>query len=142
MILEAIISLVISLIIFFIAYKIGVRIGQNQKESEWQGNMIRIKRGVAERQRAGIKGRMTETFAPFLEGFTGRASESKFLGDPIDYIVFDGLEERKITGIKFVEIKTGTSGMNDVQKQIKNLINNYPEKIKFEEIRLNVLDKK
>jgi len=73
-----------------------------------------------------------EVFAPFLEGFPYKASECKFLGDPIDYIVFEGLDERDIKAIHFVEVKSGKSKLNDVQKQIKNLLNDInSDKVSF-----------
>ena len=79
-----------------------------------------------------LKGKVSEVFAPFLEGFPYKASECKFLGDPIDYIVFEGLDERDIKAIHFVEVKSGKSKLNDVQKQIKNLLNDInSDKVSF-----------
>jgi predicted Holliday junction resolvase-like endonuclease len=89
---------------------------------DWQKKILCLRKDIANQQRAGIKGRVTETFAPFLEGFPFKASECKFLGDPIDYVVFRGLDERDIKGVHFVEVKEGSSKLSKHQKQIKDLI--------------------
>jgi|SRR3989344_6936077 len=114
--------IVFLLILIWIMYKIGINKGKSEKEIEWQSNLIRLRREIADKQRVNIKGRVGETFAPFLEGFPFKASESKFIGDPIDYLVFEGLDERNIKAIHLVEVKTDKSQLNKVQKQIKNII--------------------
>ncbi len=131
------IILIIGIIIlgFFVwlAYKIGKQKGSYEKEIEWQSQMNKIRSDIAERQRVNIKGRVSEVFAPFLQGFPYKASECKFLGDPVDYVVFEGLDEREIKAIHLVEVKSGNSKLNDVQKQIKNLLNDInSDKISFE----------
>jgi len=40
--------------------------------------------------RAVLKGKMAEQFAPILPEFQYLPSDAKFLGDPVDYVVFDG----------------------------------------------------
>jgi predicted Holliday junction resolvase-like endonuclease len=119
------ISVILLLIVFiFIFYKLGLSQGKSQKELEWQKNLVSLRSQIADRQRAGIKGKVTEAFAPFLEGFPFKASESKFIGDPIDYLVFEGLDERDIKGVHLVEVKENTSKLSKHQKQIKDLIDN------------------
>ena len=47
----------------------------------------------------------------------------------IDYILFDGLSNvtdgvsDQVTSIKFIDIKTGSSGLNKVQRRIRDCIN-------------------
>jgi predicted Holliday junction resolvase-like endonuclease len=131
-ILLIIIAILFTLILIWLAYRIGIRIGISSKELEWQENLLRLRGDIANRQRVGIKGKVTETFAPFLQGFPFNASECKFIGDPIDYIVFEGLDEREIKGIHLVEVKSDTSKLSKHQKQIKNIIDNFDsDKISF-----------
>ena len=54
-----------------------------------------------------------------------------FLGNPIDYIVFD-FDDGKIT---FLEVKSGNSKPSKRQKIIKNIIKS--GRIAYEEIRIN-----
>ncbi|HLD02250.1 MAG TPA: Holliday junction resolvase-like protein [Candidatus Nanoarchaeia archaeon] len=72
-------------------------------------------------------GKNWENFAPFMKEFPGKKENFRFIGNPIDGIVFDEDE------IKFVEIKTGKSNLNEKQKSIKSLVDN--KKISFHELR-------
>src|SRR3989344_3409495 len=130
--------IILSLVIFFlliliwVAYRFGIHVGKYHKEREWQGNLVGIRKDIADRQRFGIKGKVTEAFAPFLSGFPFNASECKFMGDPIDYVVFEGLDERNVKAVHFVEVKQGSSKLSANQKQIKDIIDSLgSDKITF-----------
>jgi len=137
----SVITILVLIIVFLIFltwvfYKLGVKQGLYKKDIEWQSNLIKIRGDIASRQRAGIKGKVTEAFAPFLEGFPFKASECKFIGDPIDYLVFEGLDERDIKGVHLVEVKDSTSKLSKHQKQIKDLIDELDsDKVTFSEFR-------
>jgi predicted Holliday junction resolvase-like endonuclease len=77
-------------------------------------------------QRSVLGGRFSEQVAPYLPGFPIdlRPSEAKFLGDPVDFIIFNGLDDKNITEVVFVEIKTGRSRYNNNEKTLKNAIDN------------------
>jgi predicted Holliday junction resolvase-like endonuclease len=138
MVLEIVlvVAIVFLIILLFVMYKLGLRKGRDEKEIEWQSNLGRLRRDIAEKQRVGIKGKVSEVFAPFLSGFPFKASECKFIGDPIDYLVFEGLDERDVKGVHFVEVKSGKSKMSKHQKQIKELLDkNGSKKISFKEFR-------
>ncbi len=74
-------------------------------------------------------GHIAERMAPFLENFNYEPSNAQFLGQPIDYIVF---EEEEVV---FIEIKSGNARLSTKQRKIKKLIEN--GKIRWEEIRIN-----
>ncbi len=76
-------------------------------------------------------GQISENLVPFLAGFKYDAKASKFLGDPIDYIVFD-LDAGEIV---FLEVKTGNSRLTKKQKIIKNIIEQ--GRVRFEEFKIN-----
>lgn len=61
-------------------------------------------------------GKITEQIAPFLEDYPLNPRTARFIGDPIDFIHFDG---DKIT---FVEVKSGKSQLNKKQREIRDLI--------------------
>lgn len=56
--------------------------------------------------------------------------DSKFLGDPIDLLVFNGLSIGNVNSLSFVEIKTGNAELNDYQKSIQEAIENH--KVSYE----------
>tara|TARA_R110000824_G_scaffold339752_4_gene526277 strand:- start:303 stop:914 length:612 start_codon:yes stop_codon:yes gene_type:complete len=73
-------------------------------------------------------GHIAEKLAPFLDDFTFNPEDATFLGQPIDYIVF---EEEVIT---FVEIKSGNSQLSPKQRHIRDLIKN--NCVAWKEIRI------
>lgn len=74
-------------------------------------------------------GQISENLAPFLKDFKYDSKRTHFLGNPIDYIIF---EEDKIV---FLEIKSGESRLSPSQKNIKNLIKD--GKVEWDEMRIN-----
>lgn len=60
-----------------------------------------------------LHGKSWEEFAPFMKHYPFDPKNFKFLGMPIDGISFED------DAIYFVEIKTGKSGLNMKQKQIR-----------------------
>ncbi len=110
------------LLLLLIIYYLGQYTGKAHKEKEWQEKVEGMRGDIADRQRAGIKGKVTEMFAPYLEGFPAKASECKFLGDPIDYVAFEGLDEWDIKAIHFIDVKADSSELSKHQKQIKSIV--------------------
>ena len=76
--------------------------------------------------RAVIKGKIAEQLSPILPGFDYLPSEARFLGDPIDYVIFDGYTDVKDKNSSYedleiiiLDVKTGTSSLSAGQKAIK-----------------------
>src|SRR3990172_6426268 len=69
----------------------------------------RIREDALWRSHSVVAGKATEHLAPLLPGFEFDPRDARFLGSPIDSIVFDGLSEGEVHEIVFVEIKTGPS---------------------------------
>lgn len=61
-------------------------------------------------------GKLTEQFIPFIEEFPYSPDGFRFLGNPIDGILFDESE------IVFCEFKAGSSTLNEKQRRIKQLV--------------------
>ena len=72
-------------------------------------------------------GNQFESFVPFMDVYPGKKENSVFLGRPVDFISFDD------DSIKFIEVKTGKSGLNDKQKHLKELIEQ--KKVEWHELR-------
>jgi predicted Holliday junction resolvase-like endonuclease len=130
------ITILITCVIFLVALYITHKLSTLKANLKFRSELNKIRREIAEKQRVGIKGRVSETFAPFLEGFPFKPSECKFIGDPVDYLVFEGLDERDVKKIHLVEIKSGNSKLSKHQKQIQDLIDSIDsENITFREFR-------
>lgn len=81
------------------------------------------------KSRSILRGKTTEHFAPISEEFLKEfvPSDAKFIGSPIDYIIFSGAgsitdgEEKEIE-IVFMDIKTGKAKLTKVQRAIKKAV--------------------
>lgn len=69
-------------------------------------------------------GKMLEKVAPAIRGFKFNPRDCRPLFEPIDYLVFNGLTRNNggIDSIFFIDIKTGSAGLNEHQRQIKRAI--------------------
>ena len=59
-------------------------------ELEHQHALLDAQKRSVNTSRAVLKGKMAEQLAPIMPEFRYLPSDAKFLGDPIDYVVFDG----------------------------------------------------
>ena len=87
-----------------------------------------------------LKGKIAEQLAPMFEVFSYNPSDARFIGDPVDYVIFDGytkvrerLEDGPIT-VVLADVKTGQAGLTYEQRRIRQGI----EKglVKFKTIRM------
>jgi len=68
-------------------------------------------------------GLVNEQFAPMMKGFPGDPSDARFIGKPIDYIVFKGLSKGAVEEIVFVEVKSRSGGrLTGNERSIRNAI--------------------
>lgn len=72
--------------------------------------------------RAVNVGKNFEKILPTMEDFKWTVPDCKFLGDPIDLIIFDGLSVNKVNSISFVEVKSGGATLKKNQKSIRDAI--------------------
>jgi predicted Holliday junction resolvase-like endonuclease len=92
------------------------------------------------KSRAVLKGALAEQLAPIFKIFGHSPSDARFIGDPVDYVIFDGytkvkerIEDTPIT-IVLADVKTGEATLTYEQRRIQKGI----EKglVKFETIRM------
>lgn len=67
-------------------------------------------------------GKILEKVLPTMRDFKWAVPDSKFLGDPIDLIVFNGLSVNKVKSINFIEVKSGKARLNSHQESIRDAI--------------------
>jgi len=58
------------------------------------------------RSQSVIVGKVTEHIIPYFPDFRFNPKDARFMGSPVDLIVFDGLDEESLREIYFVEVKT------------------------------------
>jgi predicted Holliday junction resolvase-like endonuclease len=103
--------------------------------SQWkQENETAIRKDAIERSRAVTVGKVTEHVVPFLPEFQHNPKDARFLGTPVDLVVFDGLDAGAVEKITFIEVKTGASSLTKRERQIREAINRGA--VVWEELRL------
>src|SRR6516162_7902111 len=65
-----------------------------------------------------------EQLAPFLPDFPFSPTEAKFIGAPIDFLVFRGMDTQHIEEVIFVEVKSGSACLNHNEHSLKDAIDN------------------
>ena len=98
-----------------------------------------IRQDAINKSQSVILGKVTEHLVPYLDGFDFNPKDARFLGSPVDLIVFDGLGDGDLKQIVFIEVKTGKSQLSQREKMIKEAIS--LGKVKWEEIRHSVEDR-
>lgn len=96
----------------------------------------KIRKDAVKRSRAVIGGQVAEQLAPFLPGFPCNPGDCRFVGKPVDFVVFSGMtENNSIEEVVLVEVKTGTSVLSEREKQIRDCIKK--GRVRYEEYRIN-----
>jgi predicted Holliday junction resolvase-like endonuclease len=122
MIILAILAFTILLI--QLVFKMGYKKGTREKETEWVQKSETLKKESLNQQRRVIKGKVSEQLAPFLPDFPFRASECRFLGSPIDLVIFNGMDQGLVQSIYLVDIKTDGSRLSPIQNSIRAAVQN------------------
>lgn len=107
----------------------GTRLTQWKQESTET-----IRRDAIEKSRAVTLGKVTEHVVPFLPGFQHNPKDARFIGTPVDFIIFDGLDEGEVRQITFVEVKTGSSSLSKRERQIRDAVKQ--QRVTWEELRI------
>jgi predicted Holliday junction resolvase-like endonuclease len=90
---------------------------------KWQAEMEQARKTAITQSRAVLGGKFTEQMVPFYPDFRYDPTEVRFIGSPVDLIVFPGLAKGDPEEIVILEVKTGKSAqLTPQQKKIRQLI--------------------
>lgn len=81
-----------------------------------------IRRDAVSRSRDVIAGKVAEHLAPWLGGFPYNPKDARFLGSPVDLVVFDGLDAGDLRAVVFVEVKTGASTLTRRERALRDAV--------------------
>ena len=116
------ITLIIILVALIVAFFIGQKIGAFRKNQEWEKALPEHRQDAIMKSRAVLGGQFSEQLAPYLPNFEFLPTECRFIGKPIDFLVFKGMDEKKIDEVVFVEVKSGNAKLNQHEKNLKETI--------------------
>lgn len=129
-----IILAVIFLIGLGIAYYIGRRNGHSNRETYWLEQLPIHRKEAIMKSRSVIGGQFSEQLAPYLPNFEFLPTECRFMGKPIDFIVFKGMDGKDINEVIFVEVKSGKAKLTAHEKNLKETIDQ--KKVRWVEYRI------
>ena len=125
------IGIIIAFLIFlYIGYLFGRYISKKQHEEK----IPQIRQDAIKQSRAVLSGQFSEQIAPYLPEFPFKPTETRFIGKPVDFVIFKGTDEKKIDEVVFVEVKSGQSQLSKVEKTLKETIQN--KKISWHEYKI------
>ena len=67
----------------------------------------KIRKDAVKKSEAVIRGKVTEHLIPYFPDFEYNPKDARFLGTPVDFIIFDGLSEGEMNKVAFIEVKSG-----------------------------------
>ncbi|MCU0628982.1 MAG: Holliday junction resolvase, partial [Methanoregulaceae archaeon] len=90
----------------------------------WRADEEEIIRSDAVRRSQSVtKGKITEHLIPYFPDFPYNPKDARFLGSPVDLVVFDGLADDAIRKIVFVEIKTAKNpSLSRREREIRDCV--------------------
>jgi predicted Holliday junction resolvase-like endonuclease len=135
------VTVVVAILIIFVSnYIIRLTFERRFKEwrdaeiVKWQTEMEQARKSAVTQSRAVLGGKFTEQMVPFFPDFKYDPTEVRFIGSPIDMIVFPGLAKGDPQEIVILEVKTGKSAqLTSAQKKIRQLIED--GMVRWDEIR-------
>lgn len=129
------VSIILGTIFYFFSRRYARVTFERWKQEELSKEIAR----ALNAQRSIVKGQVSEKLFPLVTRRFGDVADFRFVGDPIDYVVFQGLSDKdSVNGkihIKFIEVKTGSSKLNLSERLVKDAVEN--KRVSWDEIRLN-----
>src|SRR5690242_12353047 len=82
----------------------------------------RMRKEAVAQSKAVTRGQIYEQLVPYLPNFEFNPKDAQFLGRPVDFVVFDGLDEGEVRRIVFVEVKTGVSTLTTRERRVRDAV--------------------
>ena len=114
----------------YLMYEIGRLVGEKTTENK----VSEAKKAALQRSRSVLSGMFAEQLAPYLPDFPFSPTEAKFIGAPIDILVFKGMDAQSIEEVIFVEVKSGSARLNRNEHSLKEAIEN--KRVRWHEYRV------
>ena len=116
--------LMLTAVLIVFAFYIGRKSGRRAEERNWIDNRLNaIVKDRIKRSRAVLGGQFSEQLAPYLPGFPYNPNECRFIGKPIDFIVFRGMDSGRIDEVVLVEVKSGRArNLSKIERLLRDAV--------------------
>ena len=108
-----------------LTFKARYELRSHADRYRWTDEDLRAARqDTLSRSHLTVSGKVQEHLAPFFPEFCGEFDprDARFLGSPVDFVVFDGLDSGEVTRVVFVEVKTGRSALSARERRVRDAI--------------------
>ncbi len=103
--------------------------------SDWtRQREAEIRRDAVDRSKAVIVGKVTEHVVPFFPQFKFNPKDARFMGSPLDFLIFDGLDDGRLRKIILVEVKTGAANLSVRERSIQQAV--VEKRVEFAVLRI------
>lgn len=120
----------------FASLLVGFCVGFLFSKIRTRSELQKARREAVGRSRAILLGQFAEQISPYLPNFPYNPKDMRFIGSPVDYIVFDGLSSQSLKQVVFLEVKTGKSSLNINEKSLKLVVDE--KKVFYREYRVPI----
>ncbi len=81
------------------------------------------RKDALKRSRDTRRGQVAEQMVPWLPDFAYNPKDARFLGAPVDFVVFDGLDAGDVKRVVLVEVKCGDGAkLNGRQRDVRRCV--------------------
>lgn len=135
-----IIAVILSFLFLLAGVALGKKLGRAQTEAGLRAETDAAREDAIRRSRNTLLGQISEQLAPYFPGFPFDPSDARFLGKPVDFVVFPGLSAGKPEGAVFVEVKSSASRLSQTERILRDAIK--AGRVSWLEFRLPVKGKR
>lgn len=120
------VTLVLVLVAVGVALAVGFAVGrvltQRALELEYRDRERDARRDSVLRSRATLSGQFLEKLAPHFPDFPYEPTDLRFIGTPVDYLVFNGLSEGEVGEVVFLEVKSGSAALTTKERRVRDAV--------------------
>lgn len=101
----------------------------------WKARYTRaVRQDAIQRSLAVTAGKVYEQLVPYLPNFPFNPKDVRFLGSPVDFVVFEGLSDGHVTRVVFLELKTGAAELSTRERRVRDAITEL--RVEWQELRM------
>ena len=97
-----------------------------------------IRADAVRRSSAVLTGKITEHLAPYMAEFPYDPRDARFLGTPVDLVVFDGMSQDALREIVFLEIKSRDGALSARERRVRDAV--LERRVAWKEFRVKGAD--
>lgn len=102
--------------------KVIMEQARNAFQSWQMSTEANIRSDAIRRSTSVVTGQVTEHLTPYLGTFPYNPKDARFLGAPVDLIIFDGMSNDDLQQIIFLEVKTNAATLSARERRIRDTI--------------------